>query len=39
MKEKMQIIELIQAKKYAEAENLIKEVLKKGHVDNELFFL
>jgi len=39
MKEKMQIIKLIQAKKYAEAENLINEVLKKGHIDNELFFL
>ena len=39
MKKKMQIIKLIQAKKYAEAENLIKEILKKGHIDNELFFL
>ena len=39
MKKKMQIIKLIQTKKYAEAENLINEILKKGHIDNELFFL
>ena len=39
MKKKMQIIKLIQSKKYAEAEYLINEILKKGHIDNELFFL
>lgn len=39
MKEKIQIIELIRTKKYADAEDLVNLLLKKGHIDHELFFL
>ena len=39
MKEKKQIINLIQTKKYAEAESLINLLIKDGHVDHELSFL
>ena len=39
MKEKIEIMKLIQTKKYVEAENLINLILKNGQIDNELIFL
>jgi len=39
MKEKIEIIKLIQTKKYVEAENLINSIIKNGQIDNELIFL
>ena len=39
MKEKIEIIKLMQTKKYVEAENLINSIIKNGQIDNELIFL
>ena len=39
MKKKIEIINLIQTKKYVEAENLINSIIKNGQIDNELIFL
>ena len=36
MKEKIEIIKLIQTKKYVEAENLINSIIKNGQIDSEL---
>jgi len=39
MKEKIEIIKLIQTEKYVEAENLINSIIKNGKINNELIFL
>ena len=39
MKAKVEIIKLIQSKKYVEAENLINSSQKEDQLDNELIFL
>ena len=39
MKQKIEIIKLIQKKKYLDAENLINSIKKNSQIDNELIFL